>query len=453
MPEEIKDCAIIICSRLDSKRLPKKPFQKVGGVGVLQNLLQRLVNNFKTIIAVPFKDYDYYKENLNYTRNDNLEILTGSEHDPLDRMYKVARVLKLKTIIRVTHDKVLVDPELIKIVLHAHSASKSDYTYLTGKTSGIGFEIISFNCLRKAWQLAQGKPMEHLSYILRRASEKTKKYYMPKAYESNVRLLIDYPEDIQLLDSLFSILGSNVSPIRAIEYVNKYEHLLGNINKLPKVTVYTCAYNSEKFVDECISSVFKQTFPDYEYIFIDDCSNDQTYQKAILKISKLKLNNKHINVKWIKNDKNIGLSACSSKALSLARGKYITRLDVDDYYSDIFSLERLVKKIEENNVEAVYSSCLKVGYDTHEIQNPKDVHHVGGAIFETKSLNFLKFNDKLRNYEGLDIYKKAKQNLKIDYLVGIPIFHYRQGDNTMSKTNLNKREIVKQAIEKYYGSQ
>jgi teichuronic acid biosynthesis glycosyltransferase TuaG len=47
---------------------------------------------------------------------------------------------------------------------------------------------------------------------------------------------------------------------------------------MPKVTIATITYSSEKFVAQAIESVLAQSFTDFEYLISDDCSNDNTME-------------------------------------------------------------------------------------------------------------------------------------------------------------------------------
>jgi len=90
----------------------------------------------------------------------------------------------------------------------------------------------------------------------------------------------------------------------------------------PLVTVLMPVYNGEKYLAEAIESVLNQTFADFELLIIDDCSSDnsveiiQSYNDNRLKL--------------IINEENIGQSSTMNKAIELAEGKYIARLDQDD---------------------------------------------------------------------------------------------------------------------------
>ena len=47
---------------------------------------------------------------------------------------------------------------------------------------------------------------------------------------------------------------------------------------MPKVSVCVPIYNVEKYIEKCVRSLFEQTLDDIEYIFVDDCSQDQSIE-------------------------------------------------------------------------------------------------------------------------------------------------------------------------------
>ena len=81
-------------------------------------------------------------------------------------------------------------------------------------------------------------------------------------------------------------------------------------------------YNGAKYLGEAIESILNQTFTDFEFIIIDDCSNDNSLE--IIR----EYSDKRIRV--IKNRDNIGLSKTLNLGLELAKGKYLARMDQDD---------------------------------------------------------------------------------------------------------------------------
>ena len=110
--------------------------------------------------------------------------------------------------------------------------------------------------------------------------------------------------------------------------------------KDPLVTIYIINYNYGKYLQKSIESVLNQTFKNFELIIIDDGSTDSS--KSI--ISKFK-NNSKIRVVY---QKNKGLNQSNNLALKKSKGRFIIRLDADDWL-DIRALEILVNAIKKDN--------------------------------------------------------------------------------------------------------
>lgn len=92
---------------------------------------------------------------------------------------------------------------------------------------------------------------------------------------------------------------------------------------MPKLSVVMPVYNTEeKFLKEAIESILNQTFKDFEFIIINDCSTNNT-QEVILSY-------KDERIVYLKNEKNLGVSASANIGLNRAKGKYIARMDSDD---------------------------------------------------------------------------------------------------------------------------
>ncbi len=81
-------------------------------------------------------------------------------------------------------------------------------------------------------------------------------------------------------------------------------------------------HNGATYLKEAIDSVLNQTFSNFEYIIINDASSDRTHD--IIKT----YTDERIN--YIINPENLGLTKSLNKAISMAQGKYIARMDADD---------------------------------------------------------------------------------------------------------------------------
>jgi glycosyltransferase involved in cell wall biosynthesis len=90
----------------------------------------------------------------------------------------------------------------------------------------------------------------------------------------------------------------------------------------PVISVLMCVYNGEKYIAEAIESILDQTFVDFEFIIINDGSNDKTEE--------IILSYKDSRIKYVKNDTNLRLQASLNKGLQLCSGEFIARMDADD---------------------------------------------------------------------------------------------------------------------------
>jgi len=88
------------------------------------------------------------------------------------------------------------------------------------------------------------------------------------------------------------------------------------------VTVLMPVYNSEKYLNAAIDSILNQSFPNFEFLIIDDGSTDSS--KKIIK------SYTDSRIVYIQNNVNKGIVASLNYGLDISRGKYIARMDADD---------------------------------------------------------------------------------------------------------------------------
>jgi len=107
---------------------------------------------------------------------------------------------------------------------------------------------------------------------------------------------------------------------------------------MPKVSVLTPTYNTKpEYLRECIESILKQTYKDFEFLILNDSPENKEIEKIVKEYAK-----KDKRVKYYKNDTNIGISASRNKLLDLAKGEYIAVFDHDD----VSVPERLAKEVD-----------------------------------------------------------------------------------------------------------
>ena len=91
---------------------------------------------------------------------------------------------------------------------------------------------------------------------------------------------------------------------------------------MPKISVILPAYNAENYISQAIDSILAQTYGDFEFIILNDCSTDGT-ERIILSFDDPR-------IRYVRNEQNLGVAATLNRGLELAAGEYIARMDADD---------------------------------------------------------------------------------------------------------------------------
>jgi len=119
----------------------------------------------------------------------------------------------------------------------------------------------------------------------------------------------------------------------------------------PTVSIIMSVYNGEQYLSIAIDSILNQTFTDFEFVIINDCSTDQS--KAIIQ------SYADERIVYLENEKNLGLAAALNKGIAIAKGKYIARMDDDDV-AFAERLERQVAFLEENRQIGLLGSYAEI---------------------------------------------------------------------------------------------
>lgn len=232
--------------------------------------------------------------------------------------------------------------------------------------------------------------------------------------------------------------------------------------KTPEISVIMSVYNGEEYLKEAIESVINQTFKNWEFIIINDCSTDSTAEILADFASRDE------RIKVHPNEVNLKLPASLNKAISLSQGKYIARMDADDIcLADRF--EKQYKFMEENS-DVALSSCrfmtVKNGVyksggaggrcDNQAIRamllvgNP--ILHPG-VIARAEVMKMMNYDTSLTCTEDLELWTRmAIENRKMQ-IIPECLMIYRLHDKQITSTTLERQhtEVLK-IQDKYYGA-
>lgn len=226
----------------------------------------------------------------------------------------------------------------------------------------------------------------------------------------------------------------------------------------PTVTVLMSAYNAEAYIADSVNSILNQSFTDFEFIIINDGSTDSTGE-YLSEIEK-----RDHRIKYIINEKNIGLAGALNKGLRLSKGKYIVRMDADD----VSLPNRIQKQVTymDSNPEIGVSSgwILSFGEKSTVWKCPEIHDQIWTRMFFRNSLwhpAVIFRNGILKNYnfeydenyersQDYDLWSKMASVTKFGNLQEV-ILKYRLHENQVSKIEGNSIRIRLRLAERFLG--
>ena len=207
---------------------------------------------------------------------------------------------------------------------------------------------------------------------------------------------------------------------------------------MKSISVIICAYNHDKWIERCLRSVLNQEIiskEDFEIIFVDDCSEDST--ETILKKFE-----KEENLILLKNDNIIGLPASINKAMQDSSGRYIVRVDSDDYVQRTFLYHMKFFLDFNRHYQAVCVDYLKVNQNEEVIERKDALEDqiACGVMFRRECLfDIGLYNEKFTMREGHELRKRFEEKFEIGH-IELPLYKYRDhpDNRTKDEENLNK---------------
>ena len=202
----------------------------------------------------------------------------------------------------------------------------------------------------------------------------------------------------------------------------------------PKISVILPVYNQEIRIGRCLRSLMDQSFnrTNYEIIVINDGSKD---------LSDYALNLFSDEIVMLKNKHNQGLPNALNSGIKASKGKFIVRVDSDDYVNKHFLLMLYEYLFWNKKADAVACDYLLVDDNENLIkrENCKDAPIGCGIMF--KKAHLIKiglYDEDFKINEERDLKKRFENKYKIDRL-NIPLYRYRKHDSNMT----NDQEAVK----------
>jgi glycosyltransferase involved in cell wall biosynthesis len=209
-------------------------------------------------------------------------------------------------------------------------------------------------------------------------------------------------------------------------------------------------YNKERYVENALQSILKQTITDYEIIIVNDGSTDKSKEIAVKYLSD--------KIRIIDHDNNKGLSAARNTGIKNAKSDYITFLDADDLWHSKYleTIKNLIFSFPQahifaTNFDEVYPKT------THKPHNgSEDLPPVFNGVIDFFKINLKQgiytpssvcwhksvfetigyYNEKITFSEDLDFNIRANLKFKLAYSTSVQMSYFMETDNQITRSSI-----------------
>ena len=226
-----------------------------------------------------------------------------------------------------------------------------------------------------------------------------------------------------------------------------------NNTRNPLVSIIIPAYNSEKYIGECLQSVINQTYTNWECFIVLAPSTDNTLEIV-------KNYYWHENIHLIHEQTKSNCATARNKGFEKCTGKYIAFLDADDWWEPN-NLETMVDFMEANADLTWCAHYQKIHKDnqTFDIKDLpgriKEIGGIGGCLYRKSLLDKVKqkygylFDQSLNHTDDGDLTLRVRDEKA--FLIPKFLSHYRWNESGLTATTRNVEQswgIVKILIKR-----
>ncbi len=218
------------------------------------------------------------------------------------------------------------------------------------------------------------------------------------------------------------------------------------------ISVIMSVYNDENNVANAIQSILDQTFDDFEFLIIDDCSTDNTYEEMTKFLNDSR-------VKLYVNEENIGLTKSLNKLIEESNGKYIFRQDSDDI-SFNYRFDEQIKILETKDVKTCTTRAIDINNNkiipglsswvpkkiTMKYKNPY-IH--GTLAIEKLLLNSIgNYSEDFYYSQDFRLYLDLLQKNEKIYEIKKPLYKLNTSNNISTLNKDEQKYYFKKALNK-----
>lgn len=224
---------VIIQVRTTSTRLPGKVLLKIKNYSILDYVINQVKSAKKfNMIVIATTNNKTDDVIIKLAQSKNIPYFRGDEDDVLDRYYQCAKNFNFKTIVRITSDNPLIDPDLIDKCIMIFKNNNYDYVSTEHPPSfpqGFAVEVFSFNSLEIAWKNSRKwSEREHVTPYFYNNPKKFNLYNFSNNTDlSHIRCTLDRKNDYEFIKEIITKIENRPIHIMDIlDVIKNNPHLL-----------------------------------------------------------------------------------------------------------------------------------------------------------------------------------------------------------------------------------
>lgn len=228
----------IIQARTGSSRLPGKVMMNVDGENPMIFFVVKQLQSCKLLKELVIATTDLKEDDViaDYATKIHIKYFRGSAQDVLDRYYLCAKEFSFSTIVRITSDCPLIDPQIVDSVINEFNVNSYDYvtnTLVRTFPYGTDVEVFSFNALESAWRNARlPSEREHVTPFIRNNGNIFKIHNIESVQNlSNLSWTVDRMNDLNLVRTILARINKRPILIQDILELFSKDPKLFEINK------------------------------------------------------------------------------------------------------------------------------------------------------------------------------------------------------------------------------
>ncbi len=199
--------AITITARMKSTRLPLKAIKELAGKPVIEHLIERLKHaKLPGMIILCTSTNPQDDILVEMAKKNSIKFFRGSELDVLDRIYSAAKQNNVDFIISCTADNPLTDPHYVDKIIQKFKETDADFITALDLPLGAFAYGIKVAALAEIIKRKKEEDTEIWGIYFRDTDifKKEQIEVEPELKHPEIRLTIDYPEDFQLLETIYN---------------------------------------------------------------------------------------------------------------------------------------------------------------------------------------------------------------------------------------------------------